>query len=160
MKSWLRPLRRLALASAALATGCTGGPAFVPVTGTLTLDGRPLGEAEVVFVPDPAKGAAGDNASGTTDAQGRFTLRTGRTGRAGAPPGVYRVTVTDLSGVADLTAPDAAPPGDGLGGPRPVAPKRPRVPPAYADPSRTPLRGVEVRAGGPAFEFDLKAVRP
>lgn len=156
-----QPLSRLVatiIATVAfLATGCDGAGSVVPVTGTVTLDGKPLADAEVVFHPDPAKGAGGDSASGFTDAQGRFTLRTGRTGKDGAAPGFYRVVVTDTAGVGDLTNPGGVP-GEGAGGPAKGSdPKRPRLPATYSDQTRTPLTDVEVRAGDSPLTFDLKS---
>lgn len=140
-----------------LTAGCDGSGSVVPVTGTVTLDGKPLADVEVVFHPDPAKGAGGDSASGFTDAQGRFTLRTERTGKDGAALGFYRVVVTDTAGVGDLTNPGGIP-GEGVGGPvKGSDPKRPRLPATYSDQTRTPLTDVEVKAGGSPLTFDLKS---
>src|SRR5262245_45159556 len=58
----------LALASVA---GC-GGPEHPPVgrvTGTITLDGQPLGDATVMFQPPD-----GRPAQGTTDKSGKYSL--------------------------------------------------------------------------------------
>src|SRR5262245_38254316 len=62
------------LSLAVLLAGCTTttGPKTEPVTGTVTLDGKPLAGAQVVFQPK----SGGQAASGTTDAQGKFTLTT------------------------------------------------------------------------------------
>jgi hypothetical protein len=73
------------------------------VEGTVTLDGAPLPDVEVVFVPDPARGNTGNNASAVTDAQGRYRLRSPKEGRDGAAVGAHRVVVTDLRMVADVT---------------------------------------------------------
>jgi len=62
----------LAAAVTILACGC-GRPAHIPelgdVSGTVTLDGRPLAKATVAFEP-----AEGRPSLGTTDAQGAYTL--------------------------------------------------------------------------------------
>jgi hypothetical protein len=71
----------------AMGVGC-GGPATVPVTGTVTLDGEPVDGASVMFVAE----GEGRPASGTTDGSGNFTLTT-FTGGDGALPGSYKVTV-------------------------------------------------------------------
>lgn len=63
-------------------------PETIPVAGTVTLDGRPVSGAAVVFTPE-----AGEAATATTDASGRFSLSTFRLGD-GALPGDYRVTVS------------------------------------------------------------------
>jgi hypothetical protein len=68
--------------------GCGEGPKLVPVTGVVTLDGKPLTEAGILFAPAEAGLLP---ASGQTDAQGRFQLTT--LNRPGATAGSYRVTV-------------------------------------------------------------------
>lgn len=72
--------------------GCSGGPddapETIPVSGTVTLDGAPLSDARVTFVPD----GAGQAASGPTDSSGKFTLTTN--GLTGAPAGKYKVSVS------------------------------------------------------------------
>ena len=72
----LRPRAGLAHAAAfvalALAAGCgQGGPATAPVVGTVTLDGRPLAGALVLFQP-----SQGVPARGITDDDGGFSLTT------------------------------------------------------------------------------------
>jgi hypothetical protein len=62
----------------------------VPVTGTVTLDGQPVAGANVSFSPTSGGGKA---AVGTTDASGKFTLTTMKSGD-GAVPGAYLVTIT------------------------------------------------------------------
>jgi hypothetical protein len=58
----------------ALLLGCSSSdaPELASVTGTVILDGKPLPNIGVVFLP---KGS-GPIASGNTDANGRFTLTT------------------------------------------------------------------------------------
>jgi hypothetical protein len=66
--------------------GC-GGTKLVPVSGNVTLDGKPVAEATVTFISDDGKYTA----SGQTDESGNFTLQ--HSGKEGAPPGNYKVTV-------------------------------------------------------------------
>jgi Domain of unknown function (DUF6795) len=69
-------------------SGC--GPKYpetFPVTGTVTLDGKPVAGAAVVFTPEE-----GQQATGTTDDSGRFELSTFQLAD-GALPGTHRVTV-------------------------------------------------------------------
>jgi hypothetical protein len=73
--------------------GCGGGP--VPVSGVVTLDGQPLPQATVTFLPL----GQGRTASGFTDAEGRFHLSTLEQ-RDGALPGEYKVTVTVAAAVS------------------------------------------------------------
>jgi hypothetical protein len=83
------------LAIAMLASiGCGSGgshlPKTVPASGTVTLDGKPVDGAQVVFVP------AGDGATGafgTTNASGHFSLRS-YDEKDGAIPGTYKVQVS------------------------------------------------------------------
>lgn len=57
------------------AAGCSGRKRELPplgrVTGVVTLDGAPLARAAVAFVPYER----GNGSYGTTDAEGRYTLR-------------------------------------------------------------------------------------
>ena len=77
---------------AAFSTGCFGPPTvnydMIPVEGTITFEGEPLANAEVMF--DSADFPRG---FGTTDENGRFKVITRQFG-AGLPAGTYRVLVT------------------------------------------------------------------
>jgi hypothetical protein len=77
-----------------LALGCNSGgsqlPKTVPASGVVTLDGKPVDGAQVVFVP-AAEGATG--AFGTTNASGYFSLRAYEQ-KDGAIPGEYKVQVS------------------------------------------------------------------
>jgi hypothetical protein len=65
-------LGALALAAAVLpAHGCTRGPRTYPVSGTVTLDGQPLPEGEILFVP--VDGSTGPDPGKVKD--GRFELQ-------------------------------------------------------------------------------------
>lgn len=69
--------------------GCSGKPATVPVSGRVTLDGKPEAGIVVTFTP---KGG-GIAASGITDQEGRYQLQTvEQPRRVGAVPGMYSVT--------------------------------------------------------------------
>ncbi len=95
-------LARLALALLMLvAVGCgRQGPTLLPVSGVVTLDGRPVAEAGLIFTPVEE----GPVASGSTDAQGRFQLRT--VNEFGAVAGEHLVTVTkqETTGLGDFGA--------------------------------------------------------
>lgn len=67
-------------------TGC--GPKLHPVTGTVTMDGKPVADADVLFTSNDGKHLA----NGHTDDSGNFTLATG--GNPGAYEGAYKVTVS------------------------------------------------------------------
>jgi hypothetical protein len=129
-------LRTLAAALlTAFCVGC-GQSETVPVTGTVTLNGQPATEAEVLFTP-----TKGRMASGQTDAAGKFTLSTNKPGD-GAVPGEHKVTIVQYY------PPGKAPP---MGGGPP-----PRFPAIYAEVSQTPLKATVERGAKNDFTFDMK----
>ena len=72
--------------------GCSSSsrPATYRVTGTVTMQGKPLAGAFVTFVPTSNEGEA---ASAITDSEGKYALTTWQAGD-GARPGEYRVKVS------------------------------------------------------------------
>src|SRR4029450_12884003 len=81
----------IALLSCAFAVGCgPAGPRLGKVTGLVTLDGKPLPNAAVTFMPV----GEGGNASGNTDANGNYEL-THASGK-GATVGKNKVAVTTV----------------------------------------------------------------
>jgi len=64
--------------------------ALVPVKGTVTLNGKPMANAQISFIPDPgnkSSTAGGD----TTGPEGNYMARF--KGRSGLAPGKYKVTI-------------------------------------------------------------------
>ena len=111
--------------------GCgDGGLTLVPVAGVVTLDGKPVADAGVIFTP--ADG--GPAASGSTDGEGRFQLHT--VNRPGAVSGKHVVTVTkqETTGLGDFGA-------VGPGGIKTIW----HVPEKYSNPKTS---GVEFVIGG------------
>ena len=90
----------LALVWIASLAGCNRGPQFVEVSGTVTLNGRPLSDLEVVFMPDPAAGTSGPVSSAYTNENGQFRLVTNK-GQLGAVVGTHRVCIRDLAAFQD-----------------------------------------------------------
>lgn len=91
----------IGLSAAALIAGCGGGPKVVPVSGVVTVDGKPYKDAVVSFQPvgtkenpNPGRGSAG-----ITDGQGRFTLVYDGT-EPGALVGKHRVRIFTNFGAA------------------------------------------------------------
>ncbi|MHB8901481.1 MAG: carboxypeptidase-like regulatory domain-containing protein [Thermoguttaceae bacterium] len=84
----------MAIACCLIAVACVGcgkgGPALGTVSGTVTMDGKPLENALVTFTP----AAGGRGSTGTTDASGKYELAfiDGK----GALVGGHKVTVTSL----------------------------------------------------------------
>lgn len=73
-------------------------PELVPVTGTVTYDGKPLADATVTFSPMGTT-QEGPGAGGVTDASGKYTLETlAQNGKSktGAVPGKYGVRISRM----------------------------------------------------------------
>jgi hypothetical protein len=142
---------RLVLCCAVLAplAGCGGGnlkQKTHPVTGKVTVDGKPLAGATVVFhAVDKANFKWEELPQGTTDANGKFTLFTYEPGD-GAPAGEYKVAV-ELAAAAD-----------DQGGDQVKRARGPRIPDRYHDPSKSGLT-AKVTSGTnelPTFELTTK----
>ena len=74
-----------------LASGCSRGRQYPPthsVSGVVTIDGQPIADAIVSFLPDDGQNPA----NGSTDASGRYEL-TSFTRGDGAMEGSFRVTI-------------------------------------------------------------------
>lgn len=149
----------LFLVAVVLAAGCGGRP-FAEVEGTITLDGKPLPDAEVTFLPDSLAGNPGNNATGTTNEEGHYRVRSARDKKDGTILGVHRVVVVDLRSVPNIEPGGGSAPGEAAGQQKAKRAEQPRFPLEYADPLRTPLVGVDVKAGKQTFNFDLKSSRP
>jgi hypothetical protein len=139
-------------------SGCNGDPEFAEVEGVVTLDGKPLPDVEVAFLPDPEKGNKGPRTASYTDEQGRYRLHCEKPIKDGAVLGPHRVCIID---VAALPTPPP-PPGFHLKGqPMPglsrtsSKPKVSRVPAAYSNPALTPFRDIEVKRGTQTLNFDI-----
>ncbi len=71
-----------------LLQGCgSGGPDIARVEGVITMDGKPLPKASVVFVPQGGRPSVGE-----TDANGKYQLEFSG-GRKGSIPGPSRVEI-------------------------------------------------------------------
>jgi hypothetical protein len=92
---------------AVVVAGCgPGGPPRAPVSGTVTLDGKPLPRGTVQFAPDAGRGTNGATGVGSIDAQGRYEIQT--TGAPGAIVGFHQVGVVACEQV-DLNQTSYAP---------------------------------------------------
>jgi hypothetical protein len=156
---WLSVL--LALASLVTAPGCNRGPQFAEVEGTVRLDGQPLRDVEVVFLPDPEAGTLGPSSSAYTDERGHYNLATAK-GQSGAVVGIHRVCLRDLAALP-LPNPRVDSEGrpSGVGPPgakQPIQSKPSRVPPKYGSATQTPLRNVEVKPGMQPYDIDLSSL--
>ncbi|WP_417379668.1 DUF6795 domain-containing protein [Gimesia sp.] len=72
-------------------SGCSGSgeslPELMEVTGTVTLDGKPVENISVIFQPESTDQAS---SRGTTDAEGKFSLMYNQDA-SGAVPGMHKV---------------------------------------------------------------------
>ena len=114
----------------------------VAVTGTVTIDGKPLPEGRLQFEPDPSS-------SGIMTPSARSRTGNSRSPRGAGPiPGKYRVMIS--SNPAYKLKPGQEPGG----GPPPAGPEK--VPKQFTG-KKTELV-VDVSANGPnSYEFDLKS---
>ncbi len=126
-------------------SGTKGGPATVEVTGTVTLNGASVDQANVLFSPEIGSNDGRLASQAKTDAQGRFQLTThvgGGKFKSGIVPGKYVVTVTK---------PDPAPAKNTFAAPKNLLPSK------YAEAKSSPFK-AEVAAGQKnEFPFDLKS---
>ena len=132
----MRSFRAAALlAGLLILTGCSRTPVFAPVTGTVTVGGKPLENVQVEFWPQ----VSGPRSLGVTDKEGRFTLTADDGKSPGAVVGSHKVVLIDL-------APYAKAP---VNMPREVEKinlASTRFGKQFADPNKTPLK-KEVVAG-------------
>jgi hypothetical protein len=159
-RKWILPAL---LTGAFLAGGCSSR--MKPVEGDVTLDGKEVDGATVVFTPVDG---AGPLASGFSDANGHFVLSTA--GKKGVAPGTYHVTITKVPRLGETAMkpgspeyvaamqknkgpagnPGPAAPGTG-GGPKSELPKK------YADVKTTPFKDVKVPLETSPMKLELSS---
>jgi hypothetical protein len=85
------------------APGCGSGPRYVPVSGTVRLNGEPYKDAVVTFQPmaTATNSNPGRGSSAFTDASGRFELLNFDGGK-GAVPGKHRIRIATKAGQIDI----------------------------------------------------------
>ena len=134
-------------AGLAVGAGC-GGPTMLvgEVEGTVTVDGKPLAQIGVGFIPDAGRDNIGPSSNGRTDDAGRYKLQYVITTRSnltpdpadGAKVGWHKVVVYDHK----MKAERLPPPG--------------RVADGYALVETTPLE-FEVKPGKQTFDIAAKS---
>lgn len=156
------PLLILCVVMSAACTmiGCSSrGPKVEFVEGAVLLDGKPIDNATVCFIPQASSGDTprGLTAVGRTKADGTFQLNAIAGARAGAGTavGAYAITIVKQEG-PPIPEPDAS-------GYLPPAPPnmdvRDVIPKVYGSPTTTPLR-ADVIAGKNRFQFELRSEQP
>jgi len=128
--------------------GCgEGKPEVAEVTGTVTLDGKPLELIHVEFWPE-----VGPRAFGKTNESGKFTLITDDRSQNGCPPGKNKVSLKDTAHMKDDYMGEDGEFVDMSDG------RRSRIHTKYYDAPNSPLT-VEVKPGEKnSFEFPVDAV--
>ena len=132
----------------AASSGCgdRSGPPLYPVSGVVTLDGKPLANAGVMFLP---RGDTRGNACvGLTDKDGKYVLKPERGGGQGAPEGQFAVTISKMKD-----------PPKGAGAGQPAAAETDldeTLSPKYWDSAQTIL-SAQVPQGGATVDFPLKS---
>jgi len=114
-------------------SGCGGVGTLYPVSGKVTVDGKPLKDGQVSFVPDKEKGNKAPVAPFGKIKDGSYSLDT--KGQPGAPAGWYQIMV-------ETQYP---------GGPE----KHTELPRRFSDPGKSGL-AVEVVPSAAAGAYDLK----
>jgi hypothetical protein len=101
----------LLLSLVPIGCGETGGPHLVPVSGRVLLDNKPLPNATVRFTPvSQPGGEMGPLSFGTTDAEGRYTLKTVVRGKdiEGAVVGKHRIEIAVVNRTVGAQAKNGA----------------------------------------------------
>jgi len=125
--------------------GCRPQVPLVPVEGILLLDGQPLPEVLVTFIPEAAGPHPPIRSMGMSDESGNFTLRA-ETLSPGALGGEHRVIVEDLAILKASRTDDGTV----------ISLPAERFPTTYSDPLKTPLRAT-VPVADPPIKLDLQS---
>lgn len=143
-----------AIAAAVIAVAAAGlvwnemPPSLVSVTGTVTVDGKPLDAVEVYFWPSGRQDKSDRQyrtATAITDANGRFVLK-GFSGESGIAQGNYKVTFSRLVARGRPVA------GDTRKSTRDGA--KQSIPTRYLEPGQTPIDAT-VSSSQRDFAFEV-----
>lgn len=140
---------------ALILAGCNSeGP--VPVTGTITFEGKPVADASITFTP--ATRSEGKVAVGATDESGRFSLSllTGED-KEGAMPGDYKVSISKVEMEGGTAANNKVSESLGSFAMESAAPKRTKnlLPPKYSSASTSGLSFEVKRGEDNTADFEL-----
>jgi hypothetical protein len=144
-------LRRLLLAATVLVLcGCSSDDAASTPTGTVqgkvTLDGKPVTDAAIVFFAE----SAGVTASAVLDAEGKYTLKYGDS--FSVPVGDYRVSFGTANQSEEAPDPQAL-----MENPEQFEVKAPPVPEKYRTAESSGLIAVVKEGSNPDVNFDLES---
>lgn len=142
----MKPAAFMVCAFAILATGC-GSSEFdlAPVSGIVTLDGKPVAGARVIFEPQRTGQdalSAGPGSDGLTSEDGRYSLVTSVGEQPGAVVGAHTVMISTYMAKSDRSR-DAS-----------TVVRKEEIPPRYLEPGAI---AFDVPAGGSEHaDFDLQ----
>ena len=125
--------------------GCGGVPPMVPVSGVVTVDGKPMAHVQVGFLPDteefdPTRHGSG---LGVTDAQGNYVVKNAA-GQEGLWPGKYKVTFTLMvDKLKKQPLPYDAKPSEVPGGVTNMLPTRYELPGSTPESVAVPAEGLK-----------------
>lgn len=143
-------LRRVPIlvALAAFSAGCSSDPfQTAPVTGRITVNGKPVAQVAVMFQPNAADGNnnPGPGSTGITDAEGNYSLKLIGKETKGAVIGKHQVRITNFREATD-------PADDNPKYKKPAVP----IPPKYYLPKAALEFDVPAK-GSDSANFDLTA---
>jgi len=128
-----------------LATGCGDSNFNKKVEGVVTLNGKPLPNVRVIFVPVVNEGALAVNSAGVTDGNGNFAMAADNK-KKGAMIAKHKVVI-----VQGRTTSRSRDDEDETTTSNPSSEK---LPAEYTDASRTPIE-VDVTPNKHGYNFDL-----
>jgi hypothetical protein len=127
---------------------------LTPVAGKVTLDGKPLAGADVAVYLTGERPQGYYGSSATTDAEGKFELKTNGTDK-GAVPGSYKVTVSHLTNADGSSV--VVQEGVDLEQLKLQGQVKENIPPKYSDMNQTEL-GFSVEKGkADGYNLELKS---
>jgi len=136
-----------------LIAGCNrapAGPKLEPVSGTITLDGKPLAAADLIFVPQgDTKGQSG---VARTDADGKYELMTPDRKHKGVAAGSFRVVINKL---VKPDGSDYVP--DPNAGPIDTGGFKELLPAVYSDMGQAELEANVPEGGATSLDFKLNS---
>lgn len=133
--------RLVCLALFALLAGCNSGPERAEVTGTVTLDGKPVPGAVITFYPEDPQGTT---SYGATDYEGKYRLMY-TFDKYGALPGKYQVGL-EVRQISKKEAENLRAEGQTVPETKIVLPQK------YKDPAAL---SAEVKSGSNTIDFPL-----
>lgn len=128
--------------------GCGGGstvPKLAPVTGTVSIDGKPAAGVTVAFNPTGSTKSTGG--MGVTGPDGKYQV-VHRSGEAGIEPGSYAVTFSRMMQADGSPLPAGTSPLD--------VDAQETIPDQFRDPAKSSHK-AEVKPEGGTFDFGIDA---